>query len=122
MAIAPRRIQLSRAKGWRKPPGAVVVSRPSRWGNPFPAGKFGHEEAVRLHRDWILFRDPAAQDVYIVTSASGRQSRYDRLWMREHLAELRGMTLCCYCEPDELCHADILLELARADALLDLVN
>jgi hypothetical protein len=31
----PQRIQLSREKGWRKPEGTVVVSRPSKWGNPF---------------------------------------------------------------------------------------
>jgi len=29
------RIQLKRTKGWRLPEGAIVVSRPSRWGNPF---------------------------------------------------------------------------------------
>ena len=34
----PKRIQLKRTKGWRKPEGAVVVSRPSRWGNPFAIG------------------------------------------------------------------------------------
>ena len=32
----PERIQLRRTKGWRKPAGAVIVSRPSRWGSPFP--------------------------------------------------------------------------------------
>lgn len=31
----PVRIRLSRAKGWRKPPGAVVVARPSKWATPF---------------------------------------------------------------------------------------
>jgi hypothetical protein len=31
----PERIQLRRTKGWRKPEGAIVVSRPSKWGNPF---------------------------------------------------------------------------------------
>jgi hypothetical protein len=36
----PERIQLSRAKGWRKPPGAIVVSRPSKWGNPFGYRKY----------------------------------------------------------------------------------
>jgi Domain of unknown function (DUF4326) len=45
----PERIQLSRAKGWRKPPGAVVVSRPSRWGNPFG-----------YRKDTALCRYPAA--------------------------------------------------------------
>jgi hypothetical protein len=29
----PERIQLSRAKGWRLPDGAVSVARPTRWGN-----------------------------------------------------------------------------------------
>lgn len=31
----PERIQLQRTKGWRKPEGAVVVARPTKWGNPF---------------------------------------------------------------------------------------
>lgn len=31
----PERIQLSRRKGWRLPPGAVSVARPTKWGNPF---------------------------------------------------------------------------------------
>lgn len=29
------RIQLSRKKGHRKPEGAIVVARPTKWGNPF---------------------------------------------------------------------------------------
>lgn len=32
---APRRIQRRRVKGWRLPPGAKIVDRSSRWGNPF---------------------------------------------------------------------------------------
>lgn len=27
----PSRIQLRRTKGWRKPEGAIVVARPSKW-------------------------------------------------------------------------------------------
>jgi Domain of unknown function (DUF4326) len=42
----PNRIQLSRRKGWRKPPGAVVVARPSRWGNPYRVADHGRAEAV----------------------------------------------------------------------------
>ena len=33
--VGPKRIQLRRTRGWRKPEGAVIVSRPSRWANPF---------------------------------------------------------------------------------------
>jgi hypothetical protein len=31
----PERIQLRRTAGWRLPPGAVNVARPTKWGNPF---------------------------------------------------------------------------------------
>ena len=46
----PRRVQLSRRKGWRKPENTVVVARPSRWGNPFPADvyPFTRADAVRM--------------------------------------------------------------------------
>ncbi len=36
--MSPQRIQLRRTKGWRKPEGAIVVARPSKWGNPFRLG------------------------------------------------------------------------------------
>ena len=66
----PQRVQLRRTKGYRKPDGAVVVARPSKWGNPFPvdgdwtmwmaiaigfrADKAGRRRAaVALHRAWI---------------------------------------------------------------------
>lgn len=38
----PQRIQLSRAKGWRKPENTVVVARPSKWGNPWKIDSKGH--------------------------------------------------------------------------------
>lgn len=31
----PKRVQLSRANGWRMPPNTVNVARPTLWGNPF---------------------------------------------------------------------------------------
>lgn len=65
-----QRIQLRRTSGWRKPEGAIVVARPSRWGNPFPidgdwamwaavglgytgdpAGR--RAAAIALHRAWL---------------------------------------------------------------------
>ena len=66
----PKRVQLRRAKGYRKPDGAIVVSRPSVYGNPFPvdgswimwtavglgfrADKPGRRAAaVALHRAWM---------------------------------------------------------------------
>jgi hypothetical protein len=47
-AAHPHRIRLSRRKGWRKPEGAIVVARPTRWGNPFSVQRLGRRMAVRL--------------------------------------------------------------------------
>ena len=87
---SPRRIQLRRTAGWRKPPGAVVVSRPSRWGNPFPVGPDrSAAEAVARYRRWI---EPQVDEVR---------------------AALAGRDLCCWCPLGAPCHADVLLELAN---------
>lgn len=58
-AVPPYRVQLSRAKGWRKPPNTVVVARPSRWGNPFVLRdesrglvRFGPRHLERFGREW----------------------------------------------------------------------
>ena len=63
----PDRIQLSRAKGWRMPEGAVKVDRTTIWGNPFMVGQrvqvdpngpiavcFSQAEAVEAYRDLIM--------------------------------------------------------------------
>jgi hypothetical protein len=104
----PERIQLRRVKGWRKPEGAIVVARPSRWGNPFKVGQIihrgppysGHDEivrdrahAVRLYRQW-LFHQGHSEDL---------------------VTELRGHDLCCWCPTDQPCHADALLQLANPE-------
>lgn len=50
----PKRIQLRRTKGWRKPVGAVVVSRPSVWGNPFRAADYHYpRRPVRQRRERV---------------------------------------------------------------------
>ena len=47
--MTPHRIQLRRTKGWRKPPGAVVVPRPTRLGNPYSVAEHGQAGAVALY-------------------------------------------------------------------------
>jgi hypothetical protein len=91
----PERIQRRRTRGWRMPEGAVYVGRPSPFGNPFPAAKYGHEGAVILYRAWI--RQP---------DQFGLRSRIRR--------ELRGRDLVCWCPLTVACHADVLLEVANA--------
>lgn len=102
----PSRIQLRRTKGWRLPDGAVVVARPSRWGNPyivgdlFNGGNIGQQEAVDLYRRALI---------------EGRlQNDVNRV-----RRELTGHDLACWCALEDSdgnrvpCHADVLLEIAR---------
>lgn len=46
----PRRLQLSRQKGAHLPKGAVVVARPTKWGNPHRPDKITRAEAVANYR------------------------------------------------------------------------
>jgi hypothetical protein len=108
MSEKPRRIQRSRAKGWRMPENTVYVGRPTKWGNPFVVGKAGgaYTALVKNQRHaWQLYKSIAGDNEALVEAAK---------------AELRGKNLACYCplpEPYEhdCCHAAVLLELANAD-------
>jgi Domain of unknown function (DUF4326) len=96
--MPPQRIRLSRRAGWRKPAGAVVVSRPSKWGNPFRVDRDrSRAEAVELYAKAIE-RDDA--ELLGFTVADVR-------------AELAGRDLACWCPLDEPCHADVLLRVAN---------
>lgn len=101
---APKGIQLSRAKGWRKPAGAIVVSRPSKWGNPFRIDIWGREAAVAMFRRDLdrCLRNPWA-------SAHAIEIRI----MAESISELRGHDLACWCAIGSPCHRDVLIELAN---------
>lgn len=117
MTDAPKRIQLRRTKGWRKPPNTVVVSRPSKWGNPIdPTNTIAcesNEDAAWMHQNLIRYGD---------TVPYPRDGQTDRLmrhrdWVLDHADELIGKNLACWCPLDAPCHADELLELARHRAL-----
>ncbi len=103
MSPEPKGVQLRRVRGYRKPPGAVVVTRRGHFGNPFRVGDPGvpdNATAVRLFEDWLLHSDD------------------DRArWMREHLDRLRGRDLACSCKLGSPCHRDVLLRLANENIL-----
>jgi hypothetical protein len=45
--VMPRRFRLSRKKGAKKPAGAVVIARPSKWGNPYKIGTLTRRRETR---------------------------------------------------------------------------
>jgi hypothetical protein len=100
---SPKRIQRQRTKGWRMPPNAVYVGRPSPWGNPYSIGE-----------DWIIDPDqpPMTREDTVElfrTHVAMTTSRHP-----DFLAPLVGRDLACWCDLSVPCHADVLLELANA--------
>ena len=111
----PKRIQQRRTKGWRKPEGAVSVTRATMWGNPY-----------RIVRDGgFMWVEPGGQHIKCSTDREGnlRERRAEAVQLfREHWAplhrdairkELAGKDLMCFCPLDQPCHADVLLEIAN---------
>lgn len=107
------RVQLRRTRGWRLPPGAVSVARPTKWGNPFAIGAtlgFPFNEVFGP-----VVRD-RAHAVEIFASYARATPGYEMLARRE----LFGKSLACWCplpapgEPDH-CHAAVLLAVAAGE-------
>jgi len=94
--MAPQRVRLGGDMYHPKvPAGAVRVSRPTRWGNPYPVKAYGRTNALRLYR--------TRMDLNPELVEAARR-------------ELAGKDLACWCKPGELCHADIWLEVANGKA------
>lgn len=135
----PVRIQLSRAKGWRLPAGAIKCDRATRRGNPWTPGEqglyrlrpgeapllFGRalsvEEAVALHRLWLLGAFGEAGGGFVRDDRFGLlQVPHGHAAAVADLALIRGCDLACWCPPQRPgaaivhCHADTLLVLANA--------
>jgi hypothetical protein len=107
----PDRIQLSRAKGWRMPEGAVKVDRTTKWGNPFWIGvKVCSGQGFDYTEDKITTAAKAVEAFRDMLQLDRRNFPSDA----EIRAQLRGKTLACWCKPGTPCHADVLLEIANA--------
>lgn len=116
--IGPKRIQLSRRKGWRMPPNTVNVARPGPFGNPWTikgaraVGYLGADAkiaayCVSLYRDWLA-SPPRSLTQMLYRGEEKRAAIF------QGLPGLRGKNLACWCPLDQPCHADVLLDLANA--------
>lgn len=90
----PRRIQRRRTRGWRAPEGAISVTRPGRWGNPF--------HCADLFSLWLDGKLPELDTL---------EPR--RLWILGNISTLKGHDLMCWCQLSAPCHADELLRRAN---------
>ncbi len=79
--------------------GRATVPFPtgSMWANEFRIGRDGNRtEVIAKFREWVL-----------------HSSSLSAQWMREHVHELRGKRLGCWCRP-KACHGQVLAEMADA--------
>lgn len=119
--MKPQRVQRKRTRGWRKPPNTVCVSRPSRWGNPWSikdaleSGLFKADDCaavvVNEFKEWLTGSNASPDGEYL---GAWTELRDRRQWILDHLEDLRGKNLACWCALDQPCHADVLLELANS--------
>lgn len=117
--MSPQRIQLRRTKGWRKPEGAIVVARPSMWGNPFTVrpGECGGW-LLSVGGAWLFVTPVREWHATKISAAASAVAHYrreiDRVQYRDFVrSQLADRDLCCWCPLDAPCHADVLLELAN---------
>lgn len=119
----PQRIQMSRQRPWRAHhPDAVIVARPSKWGNPFWVRYNSGGTWAVLH-DGIIYgcyesraiaRNEAV-DLFrsAINPAAPKDSLPHYPLIKDMKRELAGKDLCCWCPLDQPCHADVLIELAN---------
>lgn len=83
----------------------VYVGRGHKYGNPFVVDIDGtREECCEKHFEWLLQWILYKNEIVIEVLSNK--------WVCEHLKELRGRRIACFCKP-ELCHGDTLAWLAE---------
>ena len=106
------RIQRKRTKGFKLPANTVCVNRGTKFGNPFKI-KLG----MTRHMACLAFEDCILNNAMVYgwfNSLDESRKQLERFkWMAENIGLLKGKHLACFCKPEDECHGDILLKLAR---------
>lgn len=106
--MKPQRIQLSRKKGFDLQAvsmalnglPAVNCARPSLFGNPFKLGTYSPADCVGMFKEWINGEWTGVEFERFIQAS-------------RKLYTLKGKNLACYCDFDQPCHCDVLLEIVK---------
>jgi hypothetical protein len=114
----PKRVQLSRAKGFKLPFRTVKVDRTTRFGNPY---RIGESVDMKQVRKWGWNLSPEGRK-HVCADAAEAVAKFSHalFWdvaIHDFVRnELAGKDLACWCPLDQPCHADALLRIANTDA------
>jgi hypothetical protein len=96
------------------PENTIVISRPSRWGNPYAVGDPGVPDRASAVATFKRLLELRLQDPGLPSSELfPGQGIPEYPSIDEIRLELWGKNLACWCPADEPCHADVLLALAN---------
>lgn len=114
----PKRIQLRRAKGWRKPAGCVSVGRGTRWGNPFKLdgtidARYLRTKMASAQWRGIGSHTPGANEDAVCEFEDALNKGLLSFTIDDVKRELRGKDLACWCGAESPCHAQVLLAIAN---------
>ncbi|KKL75922.1 hypothetical protein LCGC14_2050020 [marine sediment metagenome] len=88
-----------------KDPNVVRADRTTSFGNPFHIGKDGNREmVVSKHKIWLIMWLKRGEEIII--------GGYSNKWVCQHVKQLRGRKLGCWCVPRR-CHVENLIWLLR---------
>lgn len=113
--MTPKRVQMTRQRPWRAGnPDAVIVARPSKWGNPWRVVPTDHGYGVLNPRGSMTahYDLPRVEAIRMAVTLFREFKGY----ALDDLKTLAGRDLACWCPLDQPCHADVLLELANGGA------
>lgn len=96
-------VNVKHTASWNVYIGRPKSGQPWGFGNPFAIGPDGRrEDVIEKYERWILLGE---------TFANADATRERREWIRQHIPELKGKVLACFCKP-QACHGDVLARLA----------
>ena len=126
---APVRVQRKREKGWRKPEGAVMVTRPSPFANPYLITKRrlfggGYGDCTVVDVSGGLPPIPAPFQHLTEEAAHNLAVECYARWIEQLGPNVRnaarmmlgGKDLGCWCRPGLACHVDHLLSFVNTPA------
>jgi hypothetical protein len=87
----------------------IRIDRTTPWGNPFIMGiDGGRDEVCDRYMKWL---DEWVNDKSEIKYKIGSRE-YSNKWVVEHLYELKGKDVACWCSPLR-CHGEILIKMAN---------